>query len=364
MGDGDDPILGAGHDLTALRELLSQDFNGYAQSFQDICFWPPGYAPSRSTTGLTEPDRVLGATLTAIRRYGVAEVRAALSGIERYYQPLDVVLAIDCWVADVLDPATFWRVADGPLVTESELAQRWREEGMEPAAANARQSRPAHLRRAPTAPRRPGDRRSGRCRPSWPRRSGTVHVPARRRAADAGRCSVPGRPHVGRRHPGRGHLPGPTGRGGCPTRSRGRSPRSRPGAAPAPPRRSRDGDRGAARTADRPGVHRPRGPGHVGRLRSGESLAGGGRTALAGGRGGRTRQVDDLDRGSRSLRPVGGASGRARRGSLVPGPDPVRRTDAASLDRPGDRRRVRDVAPLRPSPLPGTGRRPLRPAAA
>ncbi len=68
-----------------------------------------------STTGLTEPDRVLGATLAAIRRYGVAEVRAALSGIERYYQPLDVVLAIDCWVAEVLDRATFWRVADGPL---------------------------------------------------------------------------------------------------------------------------------------------------------------------------------------------------------------------------------------------------------
>jgi len=140
VGHADDPVVSAGDDLTALRELLSQDFNGYAQSYHDICHRDPNYGRSPSTTGLTEPDRVLAATLTAIQRNGAAEVRAALTGIERRYGPLDVVVAIDCWVADVLDPSTFWRVAHGPVVAESALTRRWREEGMETAAANAKRA--------------------------------------------------------------------------------------------------------------------------------------------------------------------------------------------------------------------------------
>ena len=155
VGDDDDPILAAGHDLTALRELLSQDFNGYAQSFQDICHWPPGYAASRSTTGLTEPDRVLGATLAAIQRHGVAEVRAALSGIERYYKPLDVILAIDCWVAGALDRATFWRVAQRPLGRGVRTVPAVASEGDRTRGGERTTGRSALLRRAATTSRRP-----------------------------------------------------------------------------------------------------------------------------------------------------------------------------------------------------------------
>jgi hypothetical protein len=131
VGDPDDPLLVAADDLASLRELLSRDFNGYSQSFRDICHRGPGYSTLSSTTGLTEPDRVLAGTLVAIQRHGAVQVRAALAGIERPYQPVDVIAAIDCWIADALDPATFWRVAHGPTIPESELTRRWRDAGQE-----------------------------------------------------------------------------------------------------------------------------------------------------------------------------------------------------------------------------------------
>ena len=134
----DDPIRARGADLDGLRDLLSEDFNGWAQSFVDICWWPDGYQKLPSLTSLTEPDRVLAVTVDAIHQHGVDETRAVTSGIERAYGPVDVVAAVDAWTAGSLDVGTFWRLTREPVVSVSDLSDVWRANGVEPREARAR----------------------------------------------------------------------------------------------------------------------------------------------------------------------------------------------------------------------------------
>lgn len=127
-----DPVLDRARDLGRLRDMLSENYNGYAQSYEDICYWPRGYEPSRSFTSLTNPDRVVAATVAAIRLHGADAVRTALAGIERKYGPVDVVAAIDVWIAGTLDVAAFWRVAQRPAVSLHVLRQEWAAGGVHP----------------------------------------------------------------------------------------------------------------------------------------------------------------------------------------------------------------------------------------
>ena len=151
----DDPIAARAADLDGLRDLLSENFNGWAQSFGDVCWWPMHYEPGRSLTALTEPDRVLAATVRAVHRDGAEVVRATLHGIERQYGPVDVVAAVDAWVDDALDAGTFWRLARDQVVSVPDMRDRWRAEGREPhdvrARVDALPSFAARLR-APTDP--------------------------------------------------------------------------------------------------------------------------------------------------------------------------------------------------------------------
>jgi hypothetical protein len=114
-------------DLAGLRTALSADFNYYAQSHGGVSYWPPGYSMLSEATDLTYPDRILAATVRAIHEYGADAVRQSLAGIERQYPPLDVVAAIDLWVAGRLDVAVFWRLAHRSL-THHEVAQVWRDD--------------------------------------------------------------------------------------------------------------------------------------------------------------------------------------------------------------------------------------------
>lgn len=111
-------------DLTDLRSALEADFNHYAQSHGDVSFWGTGYSELSPATNLTYPDRILAATVRAIHVLGAEPVRAALAGIERRYEPLDVVTAIDAWAAGRLDVAAFWRVARRSR-THHEVTQVW-----------------------------------------------------------------------------------------------------------------------------------------------------------------------------------------------------------------------------------------------
>ena len=130
LTDPSDPLVARGADLAGLRDLLSENYNGFAQSHQDICFWPPGYSDMRSRTGLTEPDRVLAATVAAVHSLGADAVRGAIGGVERKYAPVDVVAAVDLWAIGSLDRAAFWRLATGPAISEATMIQRWREQGV------------------------------------------------------------------------------------------------------------------------------------------------------------------------------------------------------------------------------------------
>ncbi len=125
----DDPLMARAATLEGLRELLSEDYNGFSQSYVDICWWPYGYSEPRGPTGLTEPDRVLAATVQAIHRHGASRVRASVRGIERQYDPLDLVVAVDAWIGEGLDSMAFWRIATGPVISESELPSLRREQG-------------------------------------------------------------------------------------------------------------------------------------------------------------------------------------------------------------------------------------------
>ena len=95
---------------------------------------------SAGLTGLTEPDRVLAATVEAIHRHGCVEVRASLRGIHRKYPPLDLVAAVDAGPGEGLDAAIFWRLATGPAVSERALVNSWREQGAGPREANERRA--------------------------------------------------------------------------------------------------------------------------------------------------------------------------------------------------------------------------------
>jgi hypothetical protein len=113
-------------DLPSLRLAFEANFNFYHQNIE-FCFWGPGYSETDVPgTQLTFPDRLLAATVRAIHRHGAEAVRGALTGVERKYQhhSLDVVAAIDLWLADRLDVATFWRLALRS-VTQHEVQQGW-----------------------------------------------------------------------------------------------------------------------------------------------------------------------------------------------------------------------------------------------
>lgn len=138
MRIGEDPIADRAATLPGLRALLSEDFNGWAQSFADVCFRPDGWMENPSLTGLTEPDRVLAATVEAVERHGATSVRETLQDIERTYRPIDLVVAVDAWAAGDLDPSTFWRLASVPVVSESALLETWREQGVPGEEARAR----------------------------------------------------------------------------------------------------------------------------------------------------------------------------------------------------------------------------------
>ena len=205
LADPVDTLVARGTDLGGLRDLLCENYNGYAQSYGDISFRPPTHMPSPSLTGLTEPDRVLAATVTAVDGFGVAAVREALGGIERKYAPLDVVYAIDLWASDDLDVAsTFWRLAIGPVASEATVTERWRQQGRQSRdeVRDRRSSAPSFAERL-RLPQRPGDGCRGRAA-SAGHPAGAVHLPAGRRGAAPGRPR-PRRPQpsdLGRRHPG------------------------------------------------------------------------------------------------------------------------------------------------------------------
>jgi hypothetical protein len=113
-------------DLPNLRLAFEFNFNFYDQN-HDFCFRGPGYGlTSAPGTNLTYPDRLLAATVRAIHRHGAGAVREMLTGTERKYQSqtMDVIAAIDLWVADRLDVTTFWRVAFHAL-THQEVRQVW-----------------------------------------------------------------------------------------------------------------------------------------------------------------------------------------------------------------------------------------------
>lgn len=133
-----DPGVERTSGLQRLRQRLSEDYNGCAQSYEDVCFRPPGYTAETSSTSLTNPDRVLAAVVSAVGRYGADSVRRALAGIDRRYKPVDVVAAIDVWAAGALDLAGFWRVAHGPSVSQGALREMWFAAGVSPREANAR----------------------------------------------------------------------------------------------------------------------------------------------------------------------------------------------------------------------------------
>ncbi|MGI8626409.1 MAG: hypothetical protein ACR2J5_07545 [Geodermatophilaceae bacterium] len=141
----DDPLLARAATLHGLREVLAENFNGYSQSFADVCWWPSGYADPGGLTGLTDPDRVLAATVEAIHRHGPVEVRASLRGLDRQYGPLDLVAAVDAWTGESLDAATFWRLATGPVVSEQALMKLWREQGDRNREANERRAALPHF---------------------------------------------------------------------------------------------------------------------------------------------------------------------------------------------------------------------------
>jgi len=127
-------------DLPNLRLAFEANFSFYHQN-SEFCFWGPGYSETdRPGTLLTYPDRLLAAIVRAVYRHGAGAVRETLTGIERKYPyySLDVVAAIDLWVADRLDVETFWRVAfrgrthdevtrvwwDDPTLTRDEARER------------------------------------------------------------------------------------------------------------------------------------------------------------------------------------------------------------------------------------------------
>jgi hypothetical protein len=113
-------------DLPNLRLAFEANFAAYHQN-SEFCFWGPGYSETDTPgTQLTNPDRLLGAIVRAIYRHGAGAVREALTGIERPFHSssMDVIAAIDLWVADRLDVSTFWRVAFHGL-THHEVTQVW-----------------------------------------------------------------------------------------------------------------------------------------------------------------------------------------------------------------------------------------------
>jgi hypothetical protein len=113
-------------DLANLRLAFEANFNFYHQN-SEFCFWGPSYSETYTPgTMLTYPDRLLAAIVGAIHRFGAGGVREALTGIQRKYQSpsMDVIAAIDLWVADRLDVTTFWRVAFHGL-THHEVTQVW-----------------------------------------------------------------------------------------------------------------------------------------------------------------------------------------------------------------------------------------------
>ena len=127
LADPVDTLVARGTDLGGLRDLLCENYNGYAQSYGDISFRPPTHMPSPSLTGLTEPDRVLAATVTAVDGFGVRAVREALGGIER-----------ECTLDVVRDRPLGQRrsrrgrvLAAGhrAVASEATVTERWRQQG-------------------------------------------------------------------------------------------------------------------------------------------------------------------------------------------------------------------------------------------
>lgn len=137
LADPVDPVLEAAADLSRLRAVLSENFNGYAQNFDDVSYRPSGYSQHAESSGLTYPERVLAATVEAINRHGADAVRTALAGIDRYYGPLDVVVAIDTWAAGTLDSAALWRVLHGSVPLQV-LRDVWQSQGIGPAEVHDR----------------------------------------------------------------------------------------------------------------------------------------------------------------------------------------------------------------------------------
>lgn len=133
-----DPVLDSAGDLPRLRALVAADYNGYAQNHDDVCHWPEHYQPPSAKSGLTFPERVLAATVAAVRRHGAAAVRDALRCISRQYEPLDVILAVDLWVAGELDECGVWRVARAPGASLARLRRAWQDAGVDPGQLHER----------------------------------------------------------------------------------------------------------------------------------------------------------------------------------------------------------------------------------
>ena len=277
----DDPIPARAADLAGLRDLLSEDFNGWAQSFADICWWPEGYQPLPSLTSLTEPDRVLAAVVAAIHRDGVDGVRAALSGIERRYGPIDVVAAVDAWAGDALDAGIFWRLVHDPVVSVSGLETRWRDSGVEPQVARARREALPSFATRLRSPIVPED--GALVVPT------ELHAPLERFAFLQGHRGAAARgvgtgraqsADLGRRHAGRGGAPGPPRRRCRRVRHRGAA-RPRAGPPPAPRVRRAPRGPGAPRAPHGSEVHRSRRGLDLGCDRLGPAMARLGRPAGA-----------------------------------------------------------------------------------
>ncbi len=113
-------------DLRAeLRHRLAEEFRT-----------PPGYGGGTyyRTDGfvaneklLPGPDLALATLVLVAQRHGADAVREVLDEVQRYpgIEPVDVLAAVDLWVAGDLAVSTFWTMASASVISETDLRQQW-----------------------------------------------------------------------------------------------------------------------------------------------------------------------------------------------------------------------------------------------
>ncbi len=104
-------VTPASHDLDRLRTVLDQE---YLPGATDVCFVPSQHSRQFDYVTLTSPEIALAATVRAVNEHGQGAVRSALVGITRQYPAMDVIAAIDYWVAGHLSFESYWQTARLP----------------------------------------------------------------------------------------------------------------------------------------------------------------------------------------------------------------------------------------------------------